>query len=146
MTIRIGQVSTRRGYRLHAITDQGRTRCGIGTGRVIATRDLTTTHLDLTCKRCRRHLRTEVEAALADATTATGNRYNPARIAALTTLANAFKTPTEQADDDLLAAQIAATIQAAPTVQPLPEQTRRRTWADLRREFTATHPQLPFAA
>jgi hypothetical protein len=98
------------------------------------------------CNRCRKHLRHDVEAALADATTATGNRYNPDRISSLTALADAFKTPTERAIDDLLAAQITATIQAAAHVQPLPEQPRRRTWADLRAEFTATHPQLPFAA
>ena len=139
-TIRIGQVSARKGYRLHAIAN-GWARCGAGNGRILGgtERDLTTANVALVCKRCRRHVRAEAEAELANETAASGNRYNPARIDALTALADRFKTPAERAQDIDLAARIAATIVAAADVLAQPVAERPRSWAELREAYAATH-------
>lgn len=151
MKVQIGKVTTARRGRLHLDID-GRARCGSGLGR-IRSLTLTLTRRDprpvdepLMCRRCLPYLRAAIAEAQAEAVAAASNRYSESEVQRLVCLADAFEDTDEQAAMNELAARVAATMEHAAEVMAQPEPQRRRTWADLRREFAETHQPTLFAA
>jgi hypothetical protein len=98
--IRVGQVSHRKGFRLHANVD-GRAYCGAGNGRIIATttRTLTADLAPLVCRNCRKHLlaaaqQAEVTANMRAGHTTTRNGWTVATQAEALVLA--LESPTDR--------------------------------------------------
>jgi hypothetical protein len=98
--IRVGQVSHRKGFRLHANVD-GRAYCGAGNGRIIATttRTLTADLAPLVCRRCRKHLLAAAQQAEVTANMRAGHsttHHGTARATAAEALVRALETGTDR--------------------------------------------------
>jgi hypothetical protein len=115
----VGPVSTRKGYRLH-LAESGRAHCGAGTGKILgAGEPLHAKHADRICRRCIKAIRTTVENAQHEATSAARNRYRESEVHALGELADALRTPAERRRLDALAARLRADLEARYAARPL---------------------------
>lgn len=70
-----------------------------------------------------------------------GHAQPRAGLASLTAAREALDTPAEREQREALAARINADLDASGLYEPAP--TGPRSWADIRAEFRATHPQIP---
>lgn len=138
--VQVGKVTTLKRARLHLDVD-GRARCGSGRGRILGGTRRAPVPADepTICRHCLPHLRRAIDEAQAVAVAAPRNRYSEAEVARLTAMSDALLSAAERAELAELAARVAATIEHAAEVQAQPVEQRRRTWADLRREFAETH-------
>lgn len=150
-SVTVGQVTTRKGYRLH-LADTGRAHCGAGRGRIIAARTLTSDHQPVLCRRCLKAIRRAIADASRSAVAAE-HRYTDTAVQTLGTLADALAPVVDHVADEArrndLAAQIAADLRVSGVLvaqeQPVYPVVQPRTWADLREAYRRTHKQ-PAAA
>jgi hypothetical protein len=137
--VKIGRIATGRKVRIHLAVD-GQTGCGANRRAGIAYPVVAFDAVDhrLLCLRCWTPARIErAEMALY---TATGPAASAAR-RFLAAVVDARRTPAERAAIDDLARRLRESMLAAGTITALPVDERPRSWAVLRAEFNATHPQ-----
>ncbi len=154
--VQIGQVSTRKGARLHADINN-RARCGSGRGWIIPTTRRDAATLDGTariCLHCLPHIRQALADVQQEATAAQGNAYSETAVRQLQAATAATLTDAECAELDALAADInrhldtvdvdatyqaaleaaVATVQQAPAVMALPVDERPAAWQERREQ------------